>query len=55
MKAASSARREELKEIPGGNTSQKVKAIESKLGSSSAGDDGAKPDKKGKFVCLVLY
>lgn len=54
MKAASSARREELKEIPGGNTSQKIKTMESKLGLSSAGD-GAKPDKKGKFVCLVLY
>ena len=53
MKAASSARRLELQEIPGGNTGQKVKEIESKL-SSSASDDGAKSDK-GKFICLVLY
>ena len=55
MKAMSSTRREELKEIPGGNTGQKIKTMESKLGLSSAGDDGAKPNKKGKFVCLALY
>jgi hypothetical protein len=53
MEDMSSFRRNELEIISGGNTGRKVKEIESKL-SSSAGDDGAKPEK-GKFICLVLY
>ena len=51
MEAMLSSRHKELEIIPGGNTEQKVKVVESKL-SSSTGDDGAKPDK-GKFIIDV--